>query len=66
MLSGPSLVLCVLVALGGVAALFHLAHKTLYRIAPASASADGFSAQRHLLRVLRRPTVAKSPRSSER
>jgi hypothetical protein len=60
MLSDRSLVLCVLcvlVALGGVAALFHPAHNIRYRIAPASASADGFSAQRRLLRVLRRPTA---------
>jgi hypothetical protein len=55
MLSGRSLVLCVLVVLAGVAALFHPADEARSRIAAASASADGFSAQRQLLGVLRHP-----------
>jgi hypothetical protein len=55
MLSGRSLVLCVLVALAGVAALSHPAHEARDRIAPAAATGDGFSAQRQWLRVLRHP-----------
>jgi hypothetical protein len=62
MLSGRSLVLCALVAFGGVAALDRPAHERRHRVAPASASADGFSAQRQLLHVLRHPKARDGDR----